>query len=263
MSAPRVASRRPTNAQAQAVVLLLLGGAIVKISLTGTYLRYVKAGLQPLLIAAGALLITAAVITLWHDLRRARDAHDAHDHHAGDDDGHGHTHQSAAGWLLMLPVLGLLLLTPPALGSSAASQAGSVLGATEAPSDYPPLPAGNPVPLDLLDYASRAVFDRGASLGGRDVQLTGFLTPGADGQPMIARMILNCCAADGRPIKVALSGDAPTGVPADTWITVVGTYDARTAADPVNDAMVPFLAVRTWHETTAPEQPYEIAPPPQ
>ena len=41
------------NRQAQAVVLLLLGGAVLKASFTDMYLRYVKEGLRPFLIAAG------------------------------------------------------------------------------------------------------------------------------------------------------------------------------------------------------------------
>ena len=45
------------NRQAQAVVMLLLGGAVLKASLGDLYLRYVKEGLQPFLIGAGALLV--------------------------------------------------------------------------------------------------------------------------------------------------------------------------------------------------------------
>jgi len=161
------------------------------------------------------------------------------------------------GWLLILPVLGLLLVAPPALGSYAAGQAGSVLSAQNAESDYPPLPEGDPVPLSMLDYASRAVFDEGKSLTGRNLQLTGFITPGPDGKLMLARIILSCCAADGRPIKVGLSGNAPTGVAADTWVQIDGTYTTRTEKDPVNDATVPYLEVTTWQEIPAPEQQYE------
>jgi len=32
---------------------------------------------------------------------------------------------------------------------------------------------------------------------------------------MLARIILTCCAADARPIKIGLSGDIPAGVKAD------------------------------------------------
>jgi uncharacterized repeat protein (TIGR03943 family) len=234
------------NRQIQAVLMLLFGGALVKISVTGTYLRYVKHGLQPLLILAGALLIAAAIITLWHELRPGR--------HSGTADEHEH-HDPRVGWLLILPALGLLLLSPPALGAYAAGQTGTVVASSE--SDYPPLPAGDPVPDTLLDYASRAIFDSGKSLTGRKLRLVGFITPGPGGRPLLARIVLTCCAADGRPIKVALSGNAPAGLPADTWVQVDGVYSAQIDKDPVNKAQVPYLQVTAWQETTPPKQPYE------
>ena len=44
------------NREAQSVVALLVGGAVLRISLTDVYLRYVKEGLRPFLIAAGLLM---------------------------------------------------------------------------------------------------------------------------------------------------------------------------------------------------------------
>ncbi len=259
------------NRQAQAVIMLLFGGAILKASVTDMYLRYVKEGLRPFLIVAGLLLVAAAVMTLWHDLRSpagapsepdghaTQDGHDdGHGHVQGHDDGHGHAHhEPRVGWLLILPVLGLLLVSPPALGSYAAGQAGSVLAAENADSDYPPLPPGDPAPVTVLDYASRAAFDQGRSLTGRNLQLTGFVTLGADGKPMLARIILSCCAADGRPIKVGLIGNTPNTVPSDTWVQVIGTYTPQVGKDPVNDAVVPYLDVRSWQQITPPKQQYE------
>lgn len=249
------------NRQAQAVVLLLLGGAVLRASLTDLHLRYVKAGLQPFLVATGLLLLAAAAMTLWYELRPTDDhvSPDGPARYDGgpvpDGDGHGH-HEPRVGWLLLLPVVGLLLITPPALGSYAAGQAGSVLPAREV-SDYPPLPAGDPVRTTVLDYASRALFDRGRSIGDRRVQLTGFVTTGADGQPVLARMILSCCAADGRPVKLGLSGDAPTGLPDDTWVEVTGRYTDRVGRDPVNDAELPYLEVESWRRVPTPRQQYE------
>ncbi|RKR87680.1 putative repeat protein (TIGR03943 family) [Micromonospora pisi] len=253
------------NRQAQAVVLLLLGGAVLKASFTEMYLRYVKEGLRPFLIASAILLIVAAVMTLLHDLRPATRANrgepdgDHHESH-GDDHGHDHGgkghHEPRVGWLLILPVLGLLLVAPPALGSYAADQAGTALG-SQPLSDYPPLPDGDPVKLPVLDYASRAIFDKGASLGDRRVQLTGFVATGANGEPILARMILSCCAADGRPIKLGLAGEAPTGLAPDTWVEVVGRYSDKLGRDPVNDAEIPYLDVESWRQVEAPKQPYE------
>ncbi|MEV4467057.1 TIGR03943 family protein [Micromonospora echinofusca] len=269
------------NRQAQAVVLLLLGGAVIRASLTDLHLRYVKEGLRPFLVAAGLLLVAAAVMTLFyelrpllrrtpaghdagHDARGGHDGHDAdgsydghgHDRDGGHDDGHGH-HEPRVGWLLILPVLGLLLVAPPALGSYAAGQAGTAVATRQQPSDYPPLPDGDPVRVAVLDYASRALFDRGTSIGDRRVQLTGFVTTGPDGRPLLARMVLSCCAADGRPVKLGLTGAAPDGLADDTWIEVTGRYSDRIARDPVNDAEIPYLDVESWRQVPVPRQQYE------
>jgi uncharacterized repeat protein (TIGR03943 family) len=101
------------------------------------------------------------------------------------------------------------------------------------------------------------VFDSGKSLTGRTMRLTGFVTPGPDGQPMLARMVLSCCAADGRPIKIGLTGDTPTSVPADTWVQADGVYTARTDQDAINQAAVPYFEITTWQQITAPKQQYE------
>lgn len=246
------------NRQAQAVVLLLLGGSVLRASLTDMYLRYVKEGLRPFLIAAGVVLLAAAVMTLWHDLR-PRHAAGGHgpeaDDHGHDHGGKGH-HEPRVGWLLIAPVLGLLLVAPPALGSYAAGQSGTALSSQQA-SDYPPLPEGDPARISVLDYASRAIFDKGASLQGRTVQLSGFIMAGPGSEPVLARMILSCCAADGRPIKVGLTGNAPVDLPVDSWIEVVGGYTDQTMADPVNGADIPYLRVESWRPVQAPKQQYE------
>jgi uncharacterized repeat protein (TIGR03943 family) len=245
------------SSQAQAVVLLLLGGAVLRVSVTGEYLRYVRQGLRPLLILAGLLLIATAVMTLWYDLRSPRRGALA-EQDGGQDSGHSSSHhEPRVGWLLILPVVALILVAPPALGSYSAAQSGSVLVAQGDGSDYAPLPSGDPVPVAVLDYASRAVYDGGRTLTGHRLRLTGFITTGAQGDPVLARIVLSCCAADGRPVKVALSGDAPVGIPADTWVTVQGTYDPQTVKDPVNEAIVPYLKVTSWQQTPEPAQPYE------
>jgi uncharacterized repeat protein (TIGR03943 family) len=242
------------NRQAQAVVMLLFGGAIVRASVTDMYLRYVKESLQPFLIAAGVVLIAAAVMTLVHEVLRPRAAAE---HDEGHDHGDGKPHREPwVGWLLILPVLGLLLVAPPALGSYAAGQNGTALSSQQI-SDYPPLPPGDPAKISVLDYASRAVFDKGVSLGDRTVQLNGFIAQGPNGEPILARIILSCCAADGRPIKLGMSGNAPAGLANDTWVEVVGKYTDRTVTDPVNEETIPYIEVETWSEIDPPRNQYE------
>jgi uncharacterized repeat protein (TIGR03943 family) len=233
--------------------MLMFGGALIRATLTDMFLRYVKAGLRPLLLTAGILLVAAAIMTIWYEFRPAPAAHD--DGH--DDDGHGHAHhEPRIGWLLLLPVIALLLISPPALGAYSAGQAGTI-ALSGGDSDYPPLPPGDPAQLTLIDYASRSLFDAGKSLAGRNVQLTGFLSSGSDGRPMLTRIVLTCCAADGRPIKIGLNGTATIDAPASSWIQVVGVYSNQVGADPVNKAQVAYLTVKTWQQISEPKDPYD------
>ncbi|QSB13193.1 TIGR03943 family protein [Natronosporangium hydrolyticum] len=247
------------NRLAQGVVMLLFGGAVLRASLTDMYLRYVKDTLQPFLIVASGLLIVAGGMTLWYELRRDR-------REPPPDDGHGHGHREPrVAWLLVAPVLGLLLVSPPALGSYSAGTTGTALSIDQRPADFPPLPEVSLVELPVLDYASRAVWDEGRSLADRRIQLTGFLTSdrrgGADEgeqEQFLARLVLSCCAADARPIKVGMVGaEAPVGLADDTWVAVIGTYVEQTTVDPINEATIPYIEVETWEVVPPPDRPYE------
>lgn len=232
--------------------MLFLGGAVLRATLTDVYLRYVKQVLQPFLIVAGVLLVVAAVMTLLYEFRERRRADDRSDDGGGD----GHHHGGpAVGWLLLLPTLALLFVTPAALGADTATRTGSALTSNQDIA-YPPLPPGDPVKLTLFDYGYRAIYDEGRTLRDRQIQLTGFIAPGPDGQPMLARIILTCCAADGIPIKIGLSGDVPD-LPADTWVQATGRWIPHSAKDPVNDSDIPYFQVDTWQKIAPPTEPYE------
>lgn len=256
------------RAELHAVVLLLVGATLLKLTVTGTYVRYVKAGLRPLLVAAAVVVLVVAVLSLIHAVRRRRTAHehdsheqDSHenDRHANDgkdEDGHGHAHgRFDVAWLLVVPMLALLLLAPPALGSYSAARSGTALGAARV-SDLAPLPDGDPVRLSLLDYASRAVFDHGVSLGGRTMVLSGFVLPGAHGTWYLTRMVITCCAADAQPIKVGLTGAVPAGLKANDWVEVTGVFSAKTATDEVNAQTIPFVEIATSRPVPAPQEQY-------
>ncbi|MFD9220285.1 TIGR03943 family putative permease subunit [Streptomyces sp. NPDC060064] len=244
------------NRQAQAAVLFLVGAAVLHAGFTDLYLRYVKAGFRPLLLMAGIVLIVAAVATVWYELRRPRATEEnppGREHH----DRRGHAHREPRiSWLLVLPVLALILVAPPALGSYSALRAGTAL---QQPWGFPTLPAGDPLRLSVVDYAGRAVYDHGHSLGDRRIKITGFITLDGSGAPYLVRMSLNCCAADAQPVKIGLSGRIPPA-PAlrpDTWLEVIGTYTGKQTRDPVNDGIIPFIDVSRARPVPAPPNQYE------
>ncbi|MGW5100704.1 TIGR03943 family putative permease subunit [Streptomyces sp. NPDC004100] len=245
------------NRHAQAAVLFLLGGALLHAGTTDLYLRYVKAGLQPLLLAAGVVLLVTAGATVWYEWRRGRSA--AQDGSSREevvrDDHEDHAHpEPRVSWLLVLPLLALILVAPPALGSYSALRTGTAL---QKPFGYDPLPASNPVPLSVVDYASRAAYGHGKSLHGRAVRVTGFLSLDGSGKPYLVRMALNCCAADAQPVKIALTGQLPPVLRPDAWLEVKGTYRPGLTRDPVNGGPIPYLKVTSTRPVPTPRDPYD------
>ncbi|MFI1358810.1 TIGR03943 family putative permease subunit [Streptomyces sp. NPDC020898] len=233
------------NRQAQAVVLFLVGGAMVHAGSTDLYLRYVKAGLQPLVIGAGVVLIVAALATVWYERKRAKTG--------SGKEVHAHREPRVA-WLLVLPLFALILVAPPALGSYSALRTGTSL---QEPLAYAPLPAGDPVRLSLVDYAGRAAYDGGRSLGDRRIAITGFVALDGKGTPYLVRMALNCCAADAQPVKVGLTGRIPPVLQPDTWLELTGTYTDKRTRDPVNEGIIPFFDITGFKPVPAPRDPYD------
>ncbi|SDP48488.1 TIGR03943 family protein [Nakamurella panacisegetis] len=130
------------NKTTQSVLIVLLGGLLISITVSGRYTSYVKPGFGPLLVIAGVILILVGVLSIVTGIRGDRKADlqmeaDAArgtdtapsvpappvDHSHEEADGHGHSHdRSKAPWLILAPILVLLLLAPPALGADAVNR---------------------------------------------------------------------------------------------------------------------------------------------
>lgn len=228
--------------ETQHVLLLLLGGALVRITVDDTYLRYVRPGHRWLLLAAGAVAVALAITALVADARRRPGP-----------EGTGHDHGAAerhAPWLLVLPVLVIALVAPPALGADAVGRAG---GNRVTAAAFPPLPPGPAPALGVAEFVSRAAWDGGSSLTGREVVLTGF-TVRRGAAVELARMTIACCAADARPNSVRLVGELGDPPP-DVWLRVRGVLQPGSAT--AATAFVPALTVTAVQTVPAPPDPYE------
>ncbi|WP_433428372.1 TIGR03943 family putative permease subunit [Nonomuraea sp. CA-141351] len=267
--------------KSQSLLLLLLGGALLKISAFSTdFTNYVKPGFRPLLVAAGAALVILAVATLIEERRKsirstrqarlthARLAEDAHLAQLTGREpatpvqacspGHEHGEGGRVAWLLTAPVAAIFLIAPPALGSYAAQQA------EQAPPPPPPaivdaqpltpLKSDRVNVLSLAEFADRAWYEPTRSLAGKPISLTGFVLPSHDkGEWHIARMRISCCAADALTMKVIVRG-APA--PArDTWVRVTGTWIPRKGRP--SDTYVPAMTASDVHPISPPVEPYE------
>lgn len=237
--------------EVQAIMLILLGGAIIRISLTDIFLRYVKPVMQPYLIAAGAFLLLIGIWAIVDQLRRGKSPDD-HEHDEDEfDDGHGHGPMRAA-WFLLLPVFAIVLVAPPALGAYSAEKDTQTV-ASPGEALFPELPNKNPIPMSLNEYAMRAVWDDQQSLAGRNVQLVGFVTPNPDGGWWLSRMTMACCAGDATATKIHVVD--PPDFEANSWVKLDGHW---VPGGEVNtDKGIPWIAINSIHEVPQPKEPYE------
>lgn len=236
--------------ETQNILVVLLGGALLKISFTDIHLRYVRPQHQWLLILAGLVMLALAAVAIVRDVRGER---------AADAEGHEHDHSVRSAWLLVLPVLAVFLIAPPALGSDSVQRAAESAPRQGASAEdgmelFPALPKADVVALQLSDFTERAAWDSGGSLNGRAVRLTGFVVhEGRDSY--VARIAIACCAADAYPVKIRLIGADLSRFADDSWIEAVVEVRPNTATEANN--YVPSATVRTVRPVREPADPYE------
>ncbi|GHC84470.1 TIGR03943 family protein [Nocardiopsis terrae] len=278
------------NRIAQGLTLVLLGAAALTSTVpTDLYLNWVKPGFGPFLIAAGVVMVLLGVLVIVAELRGGDQALDQEDvvpsgaAAAGDDgparseldhaaaeyaghtgDGHGHDHERAPGvaWLLLLPVLAVFVVAPPALGSYTVESTGGSSGPpprdengssrfTDNLSEAAP---GEVVELDVQQFVMRAWVDEERELADREVELTGFAVPTEDGEGWyLARLQMACCAADAVVNKVLIT-DHPAPE-ADTWWKVRGTWVEPEGE--LYDASEHEIDTSSVEAVTDPPDPYE------
>ena len=233
--------------ETQNILLILLGGALLKLSLTGMFLRYVKAGLQPLLIATGVVMIVLALIAIVRDMRGPAEI--AHDEH-------GHEHRSSRSpWMLLLPVLAVFLISPPALGADTVNRSDrNAAQESNKGNGFAKLADGQVIPLTLGEFVTRTAWDDSGSLNERDVKLTGFVVRKQD-SVYVARLAISCCAADASPIKVKMVGQPFDSLPTDQWVEVTGRVVPGSATK--DTAYVPTFTVASIVPVATPLDTYE------
>jgi uncharacterized repeat protein (TIGR03943 family) len=242
------------------IIMILIGGALLRITSDDVYLRYVKESLRPWLIASGLILIVLGVLQLVDVWRVARREHADTAALSQADAGAAPHGAPRAAWLLVLPILAIYLIAPPALGAFTAERQSSVTTAPAASAQAPPLPAGDPVVLALNDYASRAIWDDGKTLVGRNVSMTGFATAAPAGGWYLTRLTLTCCAADATVTKILVLGEdsssSPQPVPVtNSWVTVIGRWLPGGGIQ--SETAIAHVQARTVTPVPTPSNPYE------
>jgi uncharacterized repeat protein (TIGR03943 family) len=191
-------------------LLLIVGISLVMVTITGAYTRYVKPAMLPWLAISAAVVIALALVAIAHDIRRGGSHHE----HAG------HAHRNGIVWLLVLPVVVLIFVVPPALSPRAAAPA-TVTSARS----FPPLPAGAAPTVSLPEVLMRVAVGKVGGLDGRQITTTGFTMRDGD-RVDLAKIVIICCAADAQLARLHLSGLAASSaatLPENTWLRVEGT----------------------------------------
>jgi uncharacterized repeat protein (TIGR03943 family) len=203
-------SRETENA-----VLLLVGIAAAMIAVTGAYTRYVKPSLLPWLAATAVLLIALAGTAIVRDIRN-------HPNRPGVADPHGH--RSSVIWLLVVPVVALIFVAPPALNATAVAPRVVEVSTDVLRRPYPPLPAERAPELSLPEVLVRAAKDSAGTLDDRLITVSGFTLKQSDSVDL-GRIVLICCAADARLARIHLGGPGAAEAAAladNTWLQVEG-----------------------------------------
>lgn len=199
----------------QGLVLVFLGVVLVRLAAGGAYLSFVTPWMRwPIIISGVLLIIVAAGPALGLSETRAEG-------HGTDRDPTEHG-VPAATWLLLLPGLVVFTVSPPALGAYLAERRAGDAPAASPTSTFAPLPAGDPVEVELEEFVWRAQVDDGTTLADRTVRVSGFVTHGKDGGWYVTRMSIGCCAADATVARVRV--DDPSTPERDSWVEVTGTW---------------------------------------
>jgi uncharacterized repeat protein (TIGR03943 family) len=247
-----------SDLRSQAAISFSVGAMALYLGRSDAALAYVKAGLQPWLLISGAVLVGLGLVV---PARHGRDQHGQQ------------VHGPRVAWLLALPVLALVLITPPALGSFAASRqsiqppptiqvksTGEAAASGSSSLFAPLIPPGDgtAVPMSLAEYLARD-YQEPHTLAGVRVRLLGFVTPqhrGRDGY-LLTRFVISCCAADATALRVAIHGDVVARAP-DTWLEVEGSWQQR-AGDSLDQtaADTAVLLAESVRVVKQPSEPYE------
>ncbi|MDR3656576.1 MAG: TIGR03943 family putative permease subunit [Mycobacterium sp.] len=232
-------------------VLLLVGIGIVLITASGAFTRYVKPGLLPWLVASAVLLIALALWAIIGDIRRGGSRPSDHSDH-----GETHSHRAGIVWLLVIPILLLCFVTPPALRPSAAAPSVTSVSNDVLNRAFPPLSPGAAPEVSLPEVLMREAQDTTGSLNNRSITVTGFVLNEPQGVDL-GRIVIICCAADAQLARIHLRGPAAAraaGLPDNTWIRVEGQVIPVPRQH--NSAMIPTLQATTVTRIDAPANPY-------
>lgn len=273
------------NQRFASLLAVVMGALALRMTLSMDFLNFLKATMFPWLLLSGVVLIWLGAYG-WIR-QQAEPKLDA----AACSSGHAHS-LSRAAWLLVLPVLFAGLLQPAPLGSFAAERqtvraprqvtdVGALLeslpardsgasletgrsasgGSQDRPSDLPRGAVLIDGEMSLLKFMEVTYYDESEGLAGVPIKLVGFVVPapgGRDGEFLLSRFVINCCAADATLMQAGIL-DVKGKLPAqDSWVAVTGHWDPqRQKGGRTSDGFtIPELVAEKVEPIEPPQKPY-------
>lgn len=190
----------------QGLVLAVLAVVLIRLAVTGEYLRFVTPWMRWPMLGAGLVLLAIA-------LRPA----------LGRTPATGDQGAPRSAWLLLLPTLLVFAVAPPPLGAFLAERRSDQPAVLRDPIVAPLPESPGPVHLSPGEFAwGVSQTDDPMGIAGRRLTMSGFVSNGNDGEWFLTRLEISCCAADARVTRVRISG--PQSPPRDQWVEVTGTW---------------------------------------
>ena len=174
-------------------------------------------------------------------------------------EGHEHDHMPAPInlWIMLIPLLIGLLIPARPLDSSAVSAKGLTTSSALISSDSNSrLFETESEQRNILDWVKLFYFEKDLNpLIGQQASVVGFVYRDENlpqGQFVVSRFILSCCAADGYAVGMIVESPEANSFEKDTWVKVTGPVDVLS----FNGRPSPLIRAEAIEVVSQPDQPY-------
>jgi uncharacterized repeat protein (TIGR03943 family) len=248
---------------ASAFSVLTWAGVMLYFNISGRINLYLVPGFRNYALLGGlGLAMVGLFVLLTHRTR----ASCGHDHAPGESHDHESSEMSAWGIIacMVLPILAAAWLTKDSFSMRALAHKGAFsepiklapMSKGSVPTreqlDARPRTPGGAISLDLLEIFFAAMDPEYANaMSGLKVEVQARLAV-LDESKIAYRLLVTCCAADGRPLSVELQIPKPLDVlPENSWARIEGILSYRKNQ---SGTMTPVLAVSGLQSEEAPPE---------
>jgi uncharacterized repeat protein (TIGR03943 family) len=258
------------NASARRLVsvsaVLVWAGVLLHFVISGRIHQYLAPVFRQYALLGGIGLLMLSIFVLWTHRRPAACGHDhepgeTHDHEASD------LPTPVIFILMVIPALFAALVTKDSFSLRALTHKGAFdlearplamtrKGAVPTREEIlasRPRTAAGVTRIELLELFSAAMDGEYAgNLQGIEAAVEGRVLSGtaADGHPILYRLLLTCCAADGRPLPLRLRWDGtPPALEENAWVEITGIIAYEETAPGIRS---PVIDVKSMERREAP-----------